>query len=240
MNRIEQAKAFATEAHRGQVRKYGGDPYITHPIRVAERVAKLSYATDDMIIAAYLHDVLEDTATTAYEIEKTFGLGVKRLVEGLTDEFTKNDYPGLNRAERKREEFARLLKEPREVLSIKLADILDNVTSEHDKSDDFWSVFLAEKKDFVALITRNILDGDVDFANEVAAEINLQIEQIHGVAKTKHMFMVLVSDGSKWWQPACVVNTVAEARAYAKQRSTPVDSTSQMFKTQIVRVEKVP
>ncbi len=73
---------FATKAHDGQFRK-SGEPYIIHPILVAI-IVKLIGGDEDMIIAALLHDTVEDTYVTIEDIEKNFGKKVKNLVDGLT------------------------------------------------------------------------------------------------------------------------------------------------------------
>ena len=69
---IEKAKDFATKAHAGQVRKNANVPYITHPIRVAERLQKSGFR-EALICAGYLHDVVEDTPVEIEDIEKEFG-----------------------------------------------------------------------------------------------------------------------------------------------------------------------
>jgi (p)ppGpp synthase/HD superfamily hydrolase len=82
MAKVEQAYVFAKGAHEGQFRN-SGKPYIVHPLAVAHMVA--SYGGDEeSIIAALLHDVVEDTEVTEDEIEKIFGKGVAQLVHGLT------------------------------------------------------------------------------------------------------------------------------------------------------------
>ena len=67
--RYSKALEFAKEAHKGIVRKTSDTPYITHPIEVAEIVAQMS-SDEDVIIAALLHDVVEDTAYTLEDISK--------------------------------------------------------------------------------------------------------------------------------------------------------------------------
>jgi len=80
--KIKEALNFAKEAHKGQKRK-SGEEYVIHPILVA---AITSYLIDDenVIIAAILHDVVEDTSYTLDDIEKKFNKEVAKLVEGLT------------------------------------------------------------------------------------------------------------------------------------------------------------
>ena len=71
---LDMVLLFADKAHKNQVRKYTGDPYITHPVAVAKIVATV---TDDeaMIAAALLHDTLEDTDTSYLDLVTAFGYG---------------------------------------------------------------------------------------------------------------------------------------------------------------------
>ena len=79
---IEDAIAFAVVSHEGQFRK-SGEPYVIHPILVASIVASIA-GDKTMVIAALLHDVVEDTAYTLEDIEKRYGKDVAILVKGLT------------------------------------------------------------------------------------------------------------------------------------------------------------
>ncbi len=80
--RIQQAYLFADEAHRGQ-RRHSGEPYIIHPIAVAEILHNLSLDYET-IVAALLHDTLEDTAATEEDIRNRFGETVLFLVSAVT------------------------------------------------------------------------------------------------------------------------------------------------------------
>ena len=80
--KILEALEFAKEAHEGQYRK-SGEPYVIHPILVAALVAYVSN-DETMVIAALLHDVVEDTPYTIEDIQQRFGDDVAHLVEGLT------------------------------------------------------------------------------------------------------------------------------------------------------------
>ena len=80
--RLFDAFTYADNAHSSQLRK-DGSPYITHPLAVAEIVADLELDTDS-IIAALLHDTIEDTDATHEDIAKRFGPTVANLVEGVT------------------------------------------------------------------------------------------------------------------------------------------------------------
>ena len=80
--KIEDALAFATDAHKEQFRK-SGEPYIVHPILVASIVAKIT-EDESMVMAALLHDVVEDTPVTIEEVKARYGDDVAHLVGGLT------------------------------------------------------------------------------------------------------------------------------------------------------------
>ena len=79
---ILEAYRFAEQAHQGQVR-LSGEPYITHPLAVAGALAEWRMDAQ-AIIAALLHDVMEDTAVTKAEISDRFGKEVADLVDGLS------------------------------------------------------------------------------------------------------------------------------------------------------------
>lgn len=80
--RLYAAFTYADASHNGQLRK-DGSPYVTHPLAVAEIVADLGLDTDS-VIAALLHDCIEDTKATHEDIAKRFGEPVADLVEGVT------------------------------------------------------------------------------------------------------------------------------------------------------------
>lgn len=81
-NAIQNALAFAEQAHHNQFRK-SGEPYIIHPVLVASIVANIT-GDEAMVIAALLHDVIEDTHITIEEVARDYGDDVAHLVEGLT------------------------------------------------------------------------------------------------------------------------------------------------------------
>ena len=119
----EEALAYATKAHAGQTRS-GGDPYISHPVRVANHIKqyKQSHNLDALISAAYLHDTIEDTDTTQEVLHDLFGGLVASLVKELTSD----------PAQIKKMGKAAYLSHKMAAMSsyglvIKLADRLDNV-----------------------------------------------------------------------------------------------------------------
>ena len=82
MEMIEKAYLLAEKNHAGQFRKTG-EPYIEHPLSVAAILAELGMVSTS-IVAAFLHDVVEDTAVTIEEVEKEFNKEVALLVDGVT------------------------------------------------------------------------------------------------------------------------------------------------------------
>lgn len=84
LSNFEKAYEFAKLKHQGQKRMNGGEDYIIHPLTVATYCLRLDL-DETSIIAAFLHDTVEDTDTTLPEIEKTFGFYVAYLVDGLTN-----------------------------------------------------------------------------------------------------------------------------------------------------------
>ncbi|WP_294518795.1 bifunctional (p)ppGpp synthetase/guanosine-3',5'-bis(diphosphate) 3'-pyrophosphohydrolase [uncultured Pseudoflavonifractor sp.] len=123
--RLFDAFTFADNAHSSQLRK-DGSPYITHPLAVAEIVADLGLDTDS-IIAALLHDTIEDTGATHEEIAKRFGPTVADLVEGVT-KLTRVQYTSKEeeQMENLRKMLMAMVKDIRVIL-IKICDRLHNM-----------------------------------------------------------------------------------------------------------------
>lgn len=138
---IEQyAIRLAVKAHHGQKRKYTGEPYIVHPLIVANLVSKVPH-TPQMIAAALLHDVIEDTEVTFDDIDRLFGSYVTNLVWMLTDVSKPEDG---NRATRKEIDRKHLAKASPEAQTIKLADLIDNTRDIHLYDPKFSVVYLKE------------------------------------------------------------------------------------------------
>ncbi len=119
---IEHAFAAASQAHEGQLRK-SGDAYITHPVAVAQILADLGLSPET-IIAALLHDTVEDTSYSLKQIKKDFGDQVAALVDGVT-KLDKLIYGPTAEAETVRKMVVAMSRDIR-VLVIKLADRLHN------------------------------------------------------------------------------------------------------------------
>lgn len=122
---IRKAFLMAVDAHRGMRRK-SGEPYIYHPIAVAQICVEEIGLGTTAIIAALLHDVVEDTEMELSEIEKTFGGKVARIIDGLTKISGAFQYGSSQQAENFRKMLLTLSEDVR-VMLIKLADRLHNM-----------------------------------------------------------------------------------------------------------------
>ena len=142
MNMLEEAIVYATIMHQGKVRKFGGRPFILHPMEVAQI---LSTMTDDMevIAAGILHDVVEDTDGTLDEIEKRFGERVAHLVHSESED----EYPGEDRSatwQRRKEGSILNLRKSRDIgvkmlwLADKLANLRSLSQTYSEVGDDMW------------------------------------------------------------------------------------------------------
>ena len=146
---IDWAITFATTAHTGQVRKYTGEPYITHPLAVAELVASVTEDAE-AITAAILHDTVEDTGVTLEEIARAgFGWQIARLVEQLTDVSKPEDG---NRAARKAIDLAHTAKASPKAQTVKLADLIHNTESIVARDPSFAVVYMKEKQRLLAVL----------------------------------------------------------------------------------------
>lgn len=149
---LTRAVLFAEAAHRGAARRYTGEPYINHPVEVAGIVARHG-GGEELVVAALLHDVLEDTRATKAEIVRMFGPRVATIVHELTDRYTPAAFPELNRDERKRREAERLGLVSLGAKLVKLADILSNARSVAEHDPAFAKVYLAEKRALMPLLS---------------------------------------------------------------------------------------
>jgi (p)ppGpp synthase/HD superfamily hydrolase len=165
MTMIERARVFATAAHAavGQVRKYTFEPYIVHPAEVVSIVATVAH-TDEMLAAAYLHDVVEDTGVTIADIRAEFGEEVADLVSWLTDVSRPEDG---NRAVRKARDREHIAMAPAGAHTVKLADLIANTRSIVAHDPAFATIYLAEKRLLLEVLTR----GDAVLMAEARATV---------------------------------------------------------------------
>lgn len=154
VEKVRQAYKFADEAHLGQIRR-SGEPYITHPIAVAAQCAEWKLDSE-ALMAALLHDALEDCGVTKAELIDRFGAHVADLVDGLT----KIDKLRFNtREESQAESFRKMLlamaRDVRVIL-VKLADRLHNMRTLASLSRDKWSRIASETLEIYAPIAHRL------------------------------------------------------------------------------------
>jgi hypothetical protein len=139
---VDRAQVFATRAHQriDHRRKYTGQPYDAHLRAVADLVATVSDDAE-MLAAAWLHDIVEDTPVTLEAVEREFGPGVAGLVRELTDVSRPGDG---NRAARKAIDRAHLTAASPRAKTVKLADLCDNARDICGADAKFARVFLRE------------------------------------------------------------------------------------------------
>jgi guanosine-3',5'-bis(diphosphate) 3'-pyrophosphohydrolase len=135
---------FAATKHRFQRRKdVDASPYINHPIAAAELLTRVGGVTDaDTLIAAVLHDTVEDTETTFDELEAHFGKAVRDIVAEVTDD------KSLPKAERKRLQVEHARHASSSAKLIKLVDKICNVTDVIEHPAEGWSA--ARRLEYIA------------------------------------------------------------------------------------------
>ena len=148
---VELARVFATAAHAAvkQTRKYTGEPYIVHPAAVVEIVRSVRH-TPEMLAAAWLHDVVEDTGVTLDQIKAEFGRVVAELVFCLTDRSRPEDG---NREARKTIDRLHIAAAPPDAQTIKLADLIDNTSTIEAHDPNFAKVYRHEKRMLLDVMT---------------------------------------------------------------------------------------
>ncbi len=123
---ILRAYNFAKDAHSGQTRDFSGDDYFCHPFRVANTMYNLGFH-ETVVIAALLHDTIEDTDVDSDDIHKKFGSEVGILVDALTEPAkARGNQHSVPKYQRKAEFLKQLETAPTLAKAIKLADIIDN------------------------------------------------------------------------------------------------------------------
>ena len=139
IKKVIEAINYAAKKHQNQRRKNKEKtPYINHPIEVANTLADVGNVVDEnTIIAAFLHDTIEDTYATPEEIDKLFGKEVLSIVLELTDD------KRLPKKERKRLQVENAPKKTKSAKLVKLADKICNIKSIYNEPPVNWSL---EKK----------------------------------------------------------------------------------------------
>ena len=138
--KVRKAAELAAFKHRRQTRKHGEGPYMDHVNSVVAILQQHGYIAEDMLAAAYLHDVVEETDTSVGEIYNQFGTEVAKFVYWLTD-----DHRG-NRTIRNAIAAWRLSRAPLEAKLIKLADVIDNALKIFAHDPQIAPEFMLEKR----------------------------------------------------------------------------------------------
>jgi GTP diphosphokinase / guanosine-3',5'-bis(diphosphate) 3'-diphosphatase len=135
LRKLLQAASFSARKHQSQKRKGdAGEPYINHPLEVANLLANVGRVEDyDILIAAVLHDTVEDTETTAEEITGLFGATVCGYVLEVTDD------KSLPKEERKQKQIEHAPHLSTGAKQIKLGDKISNITDVTDNPPAGWS-----------------------------------------------------------------------------------------------------
>ncbi|AMO22442.1 bifunctional (p)ppGpp synthetase/guanosine-3',5'-bis(diphosphate) 3'-pyrophosphohydrolase [Ramlibacter solisilvae] len=154
VEQVRRAYRFADEAHLGQIRA-SGEPYITHPIAVASQCAEWKLDAQ-ALMAALLHDAIEDCGVTKPELIERFGAPVAELVDGLTKldklQFTTREE---NQAESFRKMLLAMARDVRVIL-VKLADRSHNMRTLEDMPREKWSRISSETLDIYAPIAHRL------------------------------------------------------------------------------------
>lgn len=144
MSLEEKALVFAREKHNGAKRKFNGEEYINHPMRVCNIVREFT-ENEQLLCVALLHDTLEDTNTTGEELEKSFGLQIASMVLYLT-----NNKEILKKTGKADYLCMKMNSIHPDVLLIKLADRLDNVSDlSQENVDKEWAIYYAEQTRYI-------------------------------------------------------------------------------------------
>ncbi len=145
MDKFDKAARYALDAHKGMIRKRSNAPYILHPFEVASIAATMT-VDEDVLCAALLHDVVEDTDCTLEELREEFGDRVATLVAYETEKSYPDESPQQSWERRKIESLEDLRAcDDRDVFILWLSDKLSNMRSFarlHEQSgDDMWRFF---------------------------------------------------------------------------------------------------
>lgn len=149
--KVLKAFNYAKKMHEGQLRR-DGTPYIEHPIRVANYVARFEgfKNIEILIVSALLHDTIENTETTYYDIENLFDYAVANIVEELTiDEEKRKELGKEKYLETKMEKMTNW------ALIIKLCDRLDNTSDLTTSNEEFKNRYSMETLDVLTYVVNN-------------------------------------------------------------------------------------
>lgn len=146
---LDRAIIFAVRAHAGTERRGKGFPYIVHPMESMEIVSTIT-SDQELLAAAALHDVIEDTSVTREELQQAFGERIARLVVAESDTFEAGVSEEDSWHDRKRAAIERLARASRDTKIVALGDKLSNMRAiARDyavQGDDLWQIFHVKNK----------------------------------------------------------------------------------------------
>lgn len=182
---LDKAICFAVEAHRNTERKGKNFPYVVHPLEAMSIVATIT-ADQEMLAAAALHDVVEDTPTTVEEIRAEFGNRVAQLVAIESD----SEIEGLSHEEswrfRKEAAIQRLAATSREAKIVALGDKLSNIRAiARDyavQGDRLWQIFNVKEPELQGWYYRGLVQSLEELADTFAyKEFTQLVDQVFGL-----------------------------------------------------------
>lgn len=147
---VTQSKWFAIGAHGQQKRKYTEEPYWVHLEEVNMILKKYTNPSQEMLATGWLHDVVEDTEFSIFDINEFFGSALAKYVDYLTE-------PALqagNRMQRKAFYHEVLASSPPDVQTIKYADLISNTSSIIQRDPQFAKLYLQEKRDLLTVMNK--------------------------------------------------------------------------------------
>lgn len=150
---LDRAIIFAVKAHHNTERRGKGFPYIVHPLEAMEIVATIT-PDQELLAAAALHDVIEDTEVTVDELREMFGERIAYLVHAESDQIDGVLFDGQNEEEtwhaRKQAAIDRLAAAPHDAKIVAMGDKLSNMRAiardYKEKGDALWSIFHVKDK----------------------------------------------------------------------------------------------
>ncbi len=150
---LDRAIIFAVKAHHNTERRGKGFPYIVHPLEAMEIVATIT-PDQELLAAAALHDVIEDTEVTVDELREMFGERIAHLVHAESDQIDGVLFDGQNEEEtwhaRKQAAIDRLAAAPHDAKVVAMGDKLSNMRAiardYKEKGDALWSIFHVKDK----------------------------------------------------------------------------------------------
>lgn len=168
---LQLAIDYATKMHTGQKRK-DGSPYIVHPMRVAKNVKqfKNSKRLDMLMMCAYLHDTVEDTEATIFDIEDNFGEEVAQIVNEVT-----NDNKMKNEMGKEKYLSKKMMYMSSWALVVKLCDRLDNVSDLSTAGEIFRIKYMKETIGIISYIlyTRELSNTHLAIISEILNNLDV-------------------------------------------------------------------